>query len=97
MPALGVALARSRLRRQLKRDYRKPLVLMTPKSLLRHKLAVSRLDEMTGDSSFQFVIPETDAIAEPEKVKRVVLCSGKVYYQDSLIRTGVPNRAVRWT
>jgi 2-oxoglutarate dehydrogenase E1 component len=69
-----------KLRRQLKRDFRKPLVLMTPKSLLRHKLAVSRLDEMAGDSTFQFVIPEIDAIAKPEKVKRVVLCSGKVYY-----------------
>jgi 2-oxoglutarate dehydrogenase E1 component len=68
------------LRRQLKRNFRKPLVIFTPKSLLRHKLAVSRLDEMAEGSAFRFVIPEVDAIAPPEKVRRVVLCSGKVYY-----------------
>ena len=67
------------LRRQLKRNYRKPLVQMTPKSLLRHKLAVSTLAEMGPGSGFQTVIPEIDAIAA-EKVKRVVLCTGKVYY-----------------
>ncbi len=68
------------LRRQLKRNFRKPLVIMTPKSLLRHKLAVSRLAEMETGSHFKFVIPETDRIAAPDKVKRVVICSGKVYY-----------------
>jgi 2-oxoglutarate dehydrogenase E1 component len=68
------------LRRQLKRNFRKPLVLMTPKSLLRNKLAVSTLDEMTNGSSFKFVIPETDELVAPDQVKRVVLCSGKVYY-----------------
>ncbi|MBV9758320.1 MAG: 2-oxoglutarate dehydrogenase E1 component [Alphaproteobacteria bacterium] len=68
------------LRRQLKRNFRKPLVVMTPKSLLRHKLAVSRLDEMSEGSGFRPVIPELDRIAEPENVTRVVLCSGKVYY-----------------
>ncbi len=68
------------LRRQLKRNFRKPLVIMTPKSLLRHKLAVSSLAEFTGDSHFQHVIPEIDAIGPSEAVKRVVLCSGKVYY-----------------
>jgi 2-oxoglutarate dehydrogenase E1 component len=68
------------LRRQLKANYRKPLVLMTPKSLLRHKLAVSELAEFGPGSGFRYVIPETDAIAAPEAVKRVVLCSGKVYY-----------------
>ncbi|MEJ0018768.1 MAG: 2-oxoglutarate dehydrogenase E1 component [Acetobacteraceae bacterium] len=68
------------LRRQLKRNYRKPLVVFTPKSLLRHKLAVSSLDEMADGSAFRFVIPEVDAIAPPEQVRRVVLCSGKVYY-----------------
>ena len=68
------------LRRQLKRSFRKPLVLMTPKSLLRHKLAVSSLDEFANGSQFHSVIGETDAIAPPEQVKRVVLCSGKVYY-----------------
>ena len=68
------------LRRQLKANYRKPLVVMTPKSLLRHKLAVSSLSEFGPGSSFKFVIPEIDAIAPDESVKRVVLCSGKVYY-----------------
>ena len=68
------------LRRQLKRNFRKPLVLMTPKSLLRHKLAVSALSEMAEGTSFKFVLPETDELVAAEKVKRVVLCSGKVYY-----------------
>ena len=68
------------LRRQLKRNFRKPLAIMTPKSLLRHKLAVSPLADMAEGSRFQFVIPETDAIAEPAVVKRVVICTGKVYY-----------------
>ena len=68
------------LRRQLKRSYRKPLIVMTPKSLLRHKLAVSRLAEMAEGSAFHPIIAETDTIAEPAAVTRVVLCSGKVYY-----------------
>jgi 2-oxoglutarate dehydrogenase E1 component len=66
------------LRRQAVRPLRKPLIVMTPKSLLRHKLATSKLDELvTG--RFETVLPEVDAIA-PEGVKRVVLCGGKVYY-----------------
>ncbi len=68
------------LRRQLKRNFRKPLVLMTPKSLLRHRLCVSPLEEMGPGSRFRTVIGETDAIAPPEEIRRVVLCSGKVYY-----------------
>ncbi len=68
------------LRRQLKRNFRKPLVVMTPKSLLRHKLAVSKLEEMAAGSSFRCVLPETDDIAAPDAVKRVVICSGKLYY-----------------
>ena len=68
------------LRRQVKRNFRKPLVIMTPKSLLRAKLATSPLAEMTGDSRFRTVIGEVDAIAPGPEVKRVVLCSGKVYY-----------------
>ncbi len=68
------------LRRQLKANYRKPLVLMTPKSLLRHKLAVSSLAEFGPGSGFRYVIPEIDAIAPEAEVRRVVLCSGKVYY-----------------
>ncbi|MBP0447087.1 2-oxoglutarate dehydrogenase E1 component [Roseomonas sp. SSH11] len=68
------------LRRQMKANYRKPLILMTPKSLLRHKLAVSSLAEFEPGSRFKVVIPETDELVAPEKVKRVVLCTGKVYY-----------------
>ncbi|MEY6433711.1 2-oxoglutarate dehydrogenase E1 component [Thioalkalicoccus limnaeus] len=66
------------LRRQMLGRERKPLIVMTPKSLLRHRLAVSTLDELaTGD--FQFVIDEVDPLG-PEQVTRVILCSGKVYY-----------------
>ncbi|MCW8307544.1 2-oxoglutarate dehydrogenase E1 component [Acidiphilium sp. PA] len=68
------------LRRQLKRNFRKPLIIMTPKSLLRHKLAVSTLDEMSNGSAFRTVIAEIDAIGPAEQVRRVVICSGKVYY-----------------
>ncbi|MBN8726752.1 MAG: 2-oxoglutarate dehydrogenase E1 component [Xanthomonadales bacterium] len=66
------------LRRQMLRDARKPLVVMTPKSLLRHKLAVSMLDDLAG-GRFELVIPDTTA-KDPARVERVVLCSGKVYY-----------------
>ena len=68
------------LRRQLCRDYRKPLVVMTPKSLLRHKLATSALAEMGDGTRFQPVIGEIDTISEAAAVRRVVLCSGKVFY-----------------
>ncbi|MCA0919121.1 2-oxoglutarate dehydrogenase E1 component [Pseudooceanicola nanhaiensis] len=75
------------LRRQLHRDFRKPLVLMTPKSLLRHKLAVSKAEDFTTGSSFHRVLWD-DAqygnsdtkLAADDKIKRVVMCSGKVYY-----------------
>ncbi|HEX2653051.1 MAG TPA: 2-oxoglutarate dehydrogenase E1 component [Xanthobacteraceae bacterium] len=76
------------LRRQLKREIRKPLILMTPKSLLRHKRAVSRLDEFVNGTSFHRLLWD-DAQSEPgsqtklvpdNKIRRVVLCSGKVYY-----------------
>jgi 2-oxoglutarate dehydrogenase E1 component len=76
------------LRRQLKRDFRKPLILMTPKSLLRHKRAVSTLAEMSGESSFhrllwddaQYLDNEPIKLVKDSKIRRVVLCSGKVYY-----------------
>ncbi len=68
------------LRRQLKRNFRKPLIIMTPKSLLRHKLAVSDLDDFAEGSGFRNAIGEVDAIAPPELVRRVVLCTGKLYY-----------------
>jgi len=66
------------LRRQVKRYLRKPLVVMTPKSLLRHKLATSSLEELS-QGAFHEILPEMDAI-EPAGVKRMVMCSGKVYY-----------------
>ena len=68
------------LRRQLHRDFRKPLILLTPKSLLRHRLAVSELADMGPGTSFHRVLWD-DAEVEPDAaVRRVVLCSGKVYY-----------------
>jgi 2-oxoglutarate dehydrogenase E1 component len=66
------------LRRQMRRLYRKPLIVMTPKSLLRHKLAVSDIDAMVH-GKFAPVLPEIDDI-DPQKVDRLVMCSGKVYY-----------------
>ncbi len=67
------------LRRQILRQYRKPLIVLTPKSLLRHPLAVSDMAEVTG-GAFQTVIGEQDAL-DPAGVERLVLCSGKVYYE----------------
>jgi 2-oxoglutarate dehydrogenase E1 component len=66
------------LRRQMLRPYRRPLVIMSPKSMLRHKESVSTLEDLAG-GRFQPLIPEAEAI-DPGKVKRVVFCSGKVYY-----------------
>lgn len=66
------------LRRQMVRPYRKPLIVMTPKSLLRHPLAISSLKDLS-EGEFQVVIPEVDDI-KAKNVDRVVLCSGKVYY-----------------
>ncbi|EPX85507.1 2-oxoglutarate dehydrogenase E1 component [Salipiger mucosus] len=75
------------LRRQLHRSYRKPLILMTPKSLLRHKLCVSEAADFTSGSSFHRILwdsaesGESDTkLAPDDKIKRVVMCSGKVYY-----------------
>lgn len=77
------------LRRQLHRNFRKPLIVMSPKSLLRHKLCVSTLDEMGADTFFHRVLWDDaeyrpDAfetkLVEDKKIKRVVICSGKVYY-----------------
>ncbi len=76
------------LRRQLHREIRKPLIVMTPKSLLRHKRAVSRLDELGADATFhrilyddaQMLPDEKIKLVADDKIRRVVLCSGKVYY-----------------
>jgi 2-oxoglutarate dehydrogenase E1 component len=75
------------LRRQLHRSYRKPLVLMTPKSLLRHKMCVSKADEFTTGSSFHRVLWDDAQLGNSQmplkpddQIKRVVMCSGKVYF-----------------
>jgi len=63
----------------MRRDFRKPLILMTPKSLLRHKLAVSSLGDFTGDSHFRRILNDLNPPAEGE-TRRLVLCSGKLAY-----------------
>ncbi len=68
------------LRRQVHRKYRKPLVVMSPKSLLRNERCISNLEDFGEKTSFQVVIPETQQIAAAKDVRRVVICSGKVYY-----------------
>ncbi|WP_370648448.1 2-oxoglutarate dehydrogenase E1 component [Acidomonas methanolica] len=67
------------LRRQIVAEYRKPLIVMAPKSLLRHRLATSTLAEMGAGTRFRPVLEEIDPI-DPARTRRVVLCSGKVYY-----------------
>jgi 2-oxoglutarate dehydrogenase E1 component len=76
------------LRRQLHREIRKPLILMTPKSLLRHKRAVSRLEELAKGTTFHRILyddaqmqaDDKTKLVPDDKIRRVVLCSGKVYY-----------------
>jgi 2-oxoglutarate dehydrogenase E1 component len=68
------------LRRQLRRDFRKPLIVMTPKSLLRHKACVSDLADMGPGTTFHRLLDERDTAVHHGKVKRIVICSGKVYY-----------------
>jgi len=76
------------LRRQLRREIRKPLILMTPKSLLRHKRAVSKLDELATGTTFhrllwddaQFLPNEKIKLVADDKIRRVIMCTGKVYY-----------------
>jgi 2-oxoglutarate dehydrogenase E1 component len=82
------------IRRQSLRPLRKPLIVMSPKSLLRHKEAVSTLDELAG-GAFHCVLDDTDAI-EPEKIQRLVLCSGKVFYdlREARRERGVENVAI---
>ena len=67
------------IRRQVKRPLRKPLVCMSPKSLLRHKDAISTLEDL-AEGQFQTVIDDADSTIDKKKVERIVLCSGKVYY-----------------
>jgi len=82
------------LRRQAVRPLRKPLVVMSPKSLLRHKRAVSTLDEL-ATGQFQTVIAD-DTVTDPAKVKRLVLCGGKVYYDllEKREQDGIENAAI---
>jgi 2-oxoglutarate dehydrogenase E1 component len=88
------------LRRQIHRRFRKPLILMTPKSLLRHKRCVNRLADLADGTTFHRVLwddleqAKDASLAPPERIRRVVLCSGKVYYdlfeaRESLKRKGV--------
>ncbi len=69
------------LRRQMRRNFRKPLIVMSPKSLLRHKLVVSNLDEMGPNTHFRRILPETDQLVQDKIIRRVILCSGKIYYE----------------
>ena len=68
------------LRRQLKRDFRKPLIIMTPKSLLRNKMCVSKLSDMAEQTAFRRVIKDPDLNLKDKNIKKVVICSGKVFY-----------------
>lgn len=92
------------LRRQIKRNFRKPLVIMTPKSLLRHRKCISKLSEMADNSSFHRILWDdaatgnnTEVTLRPDaEIRRVVLCSGKVYFDllEEKERTGVDDVCV---
>src|SRR5688572_26446227 len=70
------------LRRQIAMPFRKPLIVFSPKSLLRHPDAKSSFDDMVEGTSFQRIIPDNGPAAQdPSSVKRLVLCTGKVYYE----------------
>jgi len=79
------------LRRQMLRPFRKPLIIMTPKSLLRHKAAVSRLEDLSGESQFRRILSDPNAPAD-EQVERLVLCSGKVFYDLAEARDAAEGR-----
>jgi 2-oxoglutarate dehydrogenase E1 component len=81
------------LRRQMHRNFRKPLIVMTPKSLLRHKLCVSRLSAMGPGSSFHRILNDTGTLKPDGEIKRVVLCSGKIYYDlfEERAKRGIDN------
>ena len=68
------------LRRQLHRDFRKPLIIMSPKSLLRHKLATSTIADLDKDTEFLPVISETEKLVAADQVKKLIFCTGKIYY-----------------
>ncbi|MPV85992.1 2-oxoglutarate dehydrogenase E1 component [Ostreibacterium oceani] len=82
------------LRRQMKQSFRKPLIIMTPKSLLRHKLAVNTMDDL-ANGKFHEIIGEIDAL-DTATVKRIIFCSGKVYYDllEKRREQGITNIAI---
>ncbi|MDM8546224.1 2-oxoglutarate dehydrogenase E1 component [Candidatus Venteria ishoeyi] len=83
------------LRRQMLRPYRKPLIVMTPKSLLRNKHSTSKLEDFT-DKDFELLIDETDTSIDPKQVKRVLLCAGQVYFKllEARTKKGINNIAI---
>jgi 2-oxoglutarate dehydrogenase E1 component len=86
------------LRRQIHRNFRKPLIIMTPKSLLRHKRAVSKLSEFGPGSSFHRVLLDdaADSLVPDAKIERVIMCSGKVYYDlvEEREKRGIDNAVI---
>ena len=98
------------LRRQMLRDFRKPLIMMTPKSLLRHKLAVSKRDDFIGEGHFRRILSDLNPPAQAKRAA-LVLCSGKVSYElmeardaagDTAPRSSasssfIPSRRTRWS
>ncbi len=68
------------LRRQMKRNFRKPLIVMAPKSPLRNKMVVSSMEDFTEGSIFRRVLDETETLVSNDKIRRLILCSGKVYW-----------------
>lgn len=86
------------LRRQIHRDFRKPLILVTPKNLLREKKCTSSLEEMGEQTKFKRVYHEVDPIVSgnSENVRRVILCSGKIYYElvDERTKLGITDVAI---
>lgn len=83
------------LRRQVRRPFRRPLIVMSPKSMLRNPLCVSGLDEFVSKAGFQDIIDEIDAL-DRSKVRRVIICSGKIYYEllDERRKKGIGDVAI---
>jgi 2-oxoglutarate dehydrogenase E1 component len=83
------------LRRQMHRNYRKPLIVMSPKSLLRHPEAVCKPEDFLS-GRFQDVIPEVDADIKADKVKRILFCTGKIYYElrEERKKAGITDTAI---
>lgn len=83
------------LRRQIKRNYRKPLIVMTPKSLLRHPLVVSEIQDFT-DGNFKEIIDEINQNINPKNVNKLIFCTGKIYYEllESREKKGIDSIAI---